>query len=198
MKKLFCIALTAIFLMTVPVVAFSQQKQIKMPTEHNEGVRYSDYTTYERGFFCAAEAGAAYMIESVQKPVISEIDFVGGYRYNEFFRAGIGIGVRHFAEAGKVRHAPGRFGMPLYLDIRGNFIPTAYRDVVPYYSFDIGTSFPDGMMIRPGVGLRIGQDRSAFLVSLSYLGQDIRTINSDGKIDRKFMSGISLKVGYEF
>ena len=84
--------------------------------------------------------------------------------------------------------------MPLFLNLRGNFIPTGYRDVVPFWSIDFGTTFPDGVMFRPTLGIRVGQQRSAFTVALGYLGQHFKSLPDAPD----FYSGITLKLGYEF
>jgi hypothetical protein len=83
--------------------------------------------------------------------------------------------------------------------VRGNFIPTQYRSVVPYYSFSIGGSIRDGFFFRPTVGLRIGQQRSAFLVSLSYVGQSMKGYKWNKELKYvDYVSFISLGIGYEF
>ena len=58
-------------------------------------------------------------------------------------------------------------------------------------------------MVRPTIGLRIGDfERSAFLVGISYLAQNVRIAksDSDGRLSRdKYLSSfITLKIGYEF
>ena len=128
------------------------------------------------------------------------MDFVGGYRVNEFFRIGAGFGPRYYFGPERARLNVARWGMPLYLNIRGNFIPSEYRDCVPYYSIDCGTSFPDGIMFRPTIGVRIGEPRSAFLLGVSYTGQQLKNadLDKDGKLKHKFTSFLSIKIGYEF
>ena len=91
------------------------------------------------------------------------------------------------------------WGLPLFLNVRGNIIPTDYYDVIPYWSMDIGTTFPDGFMIRPSIGIRVGQPRSAFLLSVAYVGQQIREFAPVGNgTEHNFKSFISLRLGYEF
>ncbi len=87
--------------------------------------------------------------------------------------------------------------MPLYATLRGNIIPSEYRNIVPYYSFDMGASIRDGFMVRPGIGIRVGQNRNAFLINLSYLGQNIIATEYNQR-KNKFTSFVMLKVGYEF
>lgn len=57
----------------------------------------------------------------------------------------------------------------------------------------------DGFMLRPTVGLRVGLERSAFLVGLGYVGQDLSTYSRDNlRKTRRFVNFITLKLGYEF
>ena len=98
-----------------------------------------------------------------------------------------------------MRSTLSEWAFPIFLNVRGNFIPTRYRDVVPYYSFDIGVTVRDGFMLRPTVGLRVGRERSAFLVGLGYVGQDLSTYSRDNlRKTRRFVNFITLKLGYEF
>lgn len=54
-------------------------------------------------------------------------------------------------------------------------------------------------MLRPTVGLRVGLERSAFLVGLGYVGQDLSTYSRDNlRKTRRFVNFITLKLGYEF
>ena len=196
MKKL-TITLLAVAL---GVMGMMGQRQVKMPTEHMQ-TPVNDYTELNSGFFCAVEGGGAYLFDKAQNPGLADFNAVAGYRLNEYLRAGIGLGVRYFWDCEKVRQAYSHFAMPLFLDVRGNFIPTNERDVVPYWSVDLGGSFPDGFMFRPTLGLRIGQERNAFLVGISYLGQQVRQCKLDGQTcskDRKFLSGVQVRIGYEF
>jgi hypothetical protein len=56
-------------------------------------------------------------------------------------------------------------------------------------------------MIRPTIGLRIGEPRSAFILGLSYMGQSIKSfeIVKNEKVNKeKFASFFTIKLGYEF
>lgn len=124
---------------------------------------------------------------------------MAGYRFNEYVRVGLGLGARYYFDNNKVRSTLSEWAFPIFLNVRGNFIPTRYRDVVPYYSFDIGVTVRDGFMLRPTVGLRVGRERSAFLVGLGYVGQDLSTYSRDNlRKTRRFVNFITLKLGYEF
>lgn len=155
----------------------------------------SDYTSYDRGFWIAGEFRPSYTlnISSSNSPVV-ELDVNGGYRFNEYVRIGVGFGGRYYIKSTNVRSGNISWSFPIYSNIRGNFIPTGYRDVVPYYSLDLGGTIRDGFMWRPTVGIRIGQKRSAFLLGLTYTGQSL--INRNEK--RSYCSMLGLTLGYEY
>ena len=162
--------------------------------------KQADYTSAGSGFWMAAEASAAYSCRLFNSNFgYTEIDAVAGYRFNEYVRVGLGLGARYYFDNNKVRSTLSEWAFPIFLNVRGNFIPTRYRDVVPYYSFDIGVTVRDGFMLRPTVGLRVGRERSAFLVGLGYVGQDLSTYSRDNlRKTRRFVNFITLKLGYEF
>lgn len=84
--------------------------------------------------------------------------------------------------------------MPIFLNARGNFISQDVREIVPFWSVDLGGVIRDGFMFTPSIGARIGEQRSAFLVSLGY---SLRTINAKEN-HTKTRNYIVLKLGYEF
>lgn len=182
-------------------VAFAQNangRQIRMPSEGAMNVSQNDYTSYEKGFFMSGELSGGYSLNSGKENMgFTEIDATGGYRFSEFLRAGIGLGARVYIGANNARYVAHKWGLPLYINLRGNFIPMAYRNAVPFWSVDAGTTFPDGVMVRPTVGVRIGQNRSAFIASIGYLGQNIRVLH-EMNVKHDFYSFITLKLGYEF
>lgn len=194
MKKLLLV-----LMLSVSLLASAQQtgsRNVKMPTESNLGTNQKDYAELSAGFFCVGQVSTAYTLnDKPGKFGFSDLAGIAGYRFNDYFRAGVGIGVRYYYNVGDIRRMSHKFGMPLFLDLRGNFIPNDYRDVVPFWSVDLGATFPDGVMFRPSIGVRVGQPRSAFVASLGYVGQKIRCYQG---IKDDFTSGISLTLGYEF
>jgi hypothetical protein len=84
--------------------------------------------------------------------------------------------------------------MPLFAHVRGNLIKEEYRTVVPYYALDLGGVFRDGFMWRPSIGIKVGEDRSAFTIAVSYLGQSTKRFDNK----QKYVSGVVLRLGYEF
>lgn len=166
------------------------QKQQKITT-------YKDYGDLNKGFWFSADIGEALSCNITGgNYTFTELSVIAGYRFGEFFRVGIGVGARYYNN-NSYRFSNIAWGMPLYAVIRGNIIPSEYRNLIPYYSFDMGASIRDGYMVRPGIGVRVGQNRNAFLINVSYLGQNIISTENSQKIN-KFTSFIMLKIGYEF
>lgn len=99
------------------------------------------------------------------------------------------------------------WAFPVYLDLRGNFLSSKSRRVVPYWSLDAGYTINDGVFVSPTLGLRIGdRTRHHFLIGVNYLGQDAdlkapsldsRPGLGDGH-ERRFIHALRLKLGYQF
>lgn len=200
MKKL-AFLIIAIAALVAPQYASAQRDDIIYPTEQNLGTRHTNLSKNNTGFFFAVEASGGVTVTGATVPMV-ELDVVGGYRFNEFVRLGIGLGPRYYINGDRIRAAKKeQWTMPLYLNIRGNFIPGDYRNVIPYYSVDAGYTIGDDFMIRPSVGVRFGSNRSAFLLGIAYLGQNMKTgiINPDTNKETKYFgSFLCLKLGYEF
>lgn len=199
--KLSRILLTFIAITSLTFSGYGQSnptREVKMPTERNLSSKQTDYQELDKGFFMAGELSGGWSLNSGKSNLgFTELDATGGYRFSEYLRVGIGIGARVYIDNKDVRNMSHNWGMPLFLNLRGNFIPTDYREVIPFWSIDAGTTFPDGAMIRPTVGIRVGAPRSAFVASIGYLGQNLRTcVKPDKK--HSFYSFITLKLGYEF
>lgn len=191
-----------LLLLSAQILQAQENKVARMPEIGNEHVQ-NVYTSYNHGFWIAPEATVAYTCRIANKNMaFAEISATGGYRFNEFFRVGLGFGGRcYFLNSGE-RYYRSRWSFPIFANVRGNFIPTDYRDVVPYYSVDLGATVRDGFMVRPTVGLRIGQNRSAMLIGLSYIGQATKLNKFSDAGERyassKFLNCFALRIGYEF
>jgi hypothetical protein len=158
-------------------------------------VSVDDYSTYTRGFWCAAELYGGYTCSLTKSNIsFTELSYIGGYRFSEFLKVGLGIGARYYLKRNDAYTEPIRWAMPLFAHVRGNFISEEYRTVVPYYSMDMGVSFRDGFMWRPAIGMKIGEDRSAFTVAVSYMGQSTKRFDNT----QKYVSAVVLRLGYEF
>lgn len=191
----------ALFFGVSSVVA--QENQVyRMPEVETRDIT-KNYSSFDTGFWIAAEAVGAYSCRLYNSNFgLTEIDVTAGYRFNEYLRVGLGLGARYYFDNNKVRYYSSEWAMPIFANIRGNIIPTNYRTTVPYYSFDIGGTVRDGFMIRPTIGLRIGQPRNAFLLGLAYTGQSLKGFEFSPENKRlskqRFVSFITLKLGYEF
>ena len=157
----------------------------------------------ENGFWFAVEAGAGVSCRfSKSNRAFGEGDIVFGYRFNQYAKAGVGVGFRYYFNAyPEFRSTAIDGSFPVYFNLRGNLLGDMYRSVVPYYNIDVGAAIRDGAMIRPGIGLRMGQRRSAFLLGISYLAQQLpQLVATDGGVtrERKWMSFACVKIGYEF
>lgn len=181
----------------------AQENHVRRLPDIEKSGEQKIYTDKTDGFWIAAEASGAYSCRLYHSNFgLAEVDVTAGYRFNEYFRCGIGVGARYYFDNDKVRFDSSEWACPIYANVRGNIIPTMYRNVVPFYSFDIGGSIRDGFMIRPVVGIRVGQARHAFLLGLGYLGQNLKSYDFDESGKRyakgKFVSFITLRLGYEF
>lgn len=168
-----------------------------IPTEKTGKDNYKDYSSYNKGFWFSTNAEVGYstrLSSGVKNGGYSEVDVVGGYRMNQYLKVGAGFGARWYFQNSNIRLKKEKWAFPLFLNVRGNFIPEEYRTAIPYYSLDIGTTFEDGFMIRPTIGMRFGEPRSAFLLSLSYVGQTLK--NEVGQ--HRMVSFLALNLGYEF
>lgn len=174
----------------------------------------TDYNANESGFWCAVDLMGGYTFRGdaggAENAVPVEFDAVGGYRFNEYLKVGLGLGARYYINSNHLRYRSMEWAMPLFVNLRGNFIPLQERRVTPFWSMDAGVAFGDGFMARPTIGLRFGDfRRSAFTLALGYQGQQMSTRHLDiADIDgvevpvpckkREWVSGIVLKIGYEF
>lgn len=123
-----------------------------------------------------------------------ELNWINGYRFNEFLKVGAGFGARYYINNQDMRSSSIRWAFPVFADFRGNFMPQTSRSVVPYWAFDIGGIIRDGFMLSPTVGLRIGEKRSCLLLGVNYTGQTMKLCGEG----RHFENVVSLKIGYEF
>ena len=200
MVKRFCMLLMAALFLSI--AANAQINEVKrLPGVDNSNAQ-NKYYDYDRGFWMAAEVNTAYACRMSHTNFgYAELDVVAGYRFSQYLKAGLGLGARYYTDNNAVRTTTKKWALPIYLDVRGNFIPDDYRNVVPFYAVDLGASMQGGFLFRPTVGLRIGQKRNAFIVGLGYSGQDLKTYGIEELHlikYRKFVSMINLKLGYEF
>lgn len=181
-----------LLLFTIAICAGAQEREIKMP---NDPSRNSNIAEMEQGFWCSIEiGGGSTAMEGRKNIAMAGAEFTGGYRLSQYLRAGVGIGVLYYPNNDNVRDKKSHLAMPLYINARGNMLSEEYRRTVPYWSVNVGTTLPDGFFFSPAVGLRIGEKRNAFLISVGYT---LRKFSVPESKDDSF-SGALLKLGYEF
>lgn len=191
------ISVATAFLMGAAAL-FSQENTVnRIPTVGNDPEQ-TQLGEAESGFWIAAEVMGGYSAHLYGHNMgITEFDVTAGYRFNEFLRIGAGTGLRYFIDSKDIRQHSSGFGMPLFVAARGNMIRGKYRNVVPYWGFEFGGAFPDGIMFRPTVGLRFGAPRQAWTLGLSYMGQNIAVLDLGVK-KKRLSNFFMLRFGYEF
>lgn len=196
MKKAF-IFLSA--LVCAVLTCSAQENKINRIPEKGYDVNQQRYYEYDRGFWFGAEAMYGYSCHTHGHNMgFAEIDLTAGYRFSQFFKIGVGTGPRHYISQKSLRRHDTEWAMPIFGVLRGNLMPGKYRRVVPYYSVEAGGVLGDGFMIRPSLGIRIGEPREAFTLAVSYMGQDISTWNSKMEKAFKYTNFAAIRLGYEF
>ncbi|MCM1370108.1 MAG: hypothetical protein NC204_07015 [Candidatus Amulumruptor caecigallinarius] len=202
-------SIAAAMLTAAACMTASAQDNVPNRTPEWGNGNYESHSVLENntGFWIAAEAAGAYTLRTHSPEfALAEIDVTAGWRFNDFLRVGVGIGGRWYSKTeNEIRRADHHWSMPIYANIRGNMMRGEYRTVVPYYSFDIGGSCSDGFMLRPSVGIRVGQPRKAFTIALSYTLQQMRGWKVEGDIPNisiaktnRMISFLGLRMGFEY
>lgn len=184
----------SILMLTATVVANAQYREVRLPDAPKQK-NYRNYNADDKGFWCSVdfEGGSSVMVHSPNMQYIN-LAWTGGYRLNEYLRVGAGIGVRYYVHNGYVRDTDNDFGVPIFANVRGNFISAYDRDGVPFWSFNIGGITKEGFFASPTFGYSFGGLRNNLQVGISYTITSFKNYN---KTDMAY-SYFSLKVGYEF
>ena len=181
MKKLF-IAL-CLTLMALPVVA------------------QEDNSSIDKWFLFAVQAtGAPAFANNGTNAVFAQADLILGYRFDEFFKVGVGVSPRYLianTPIGSANFFPpakwGSFDLPVYLDLRGNIVSQESRKAVPYWNVDLGYEIGHGLYASPTLGYRFGGPRNDFLVGLTYM-----FTYTKGSFQTFLVHAVGLRVGFEF
>lgn len=200
MVKKRLIAFLGALLLIGSSIAQAQLNEVKrIPKRGGTDETTKSITDFEKGFWFAAELSAGASVRygkgSGSNAGFGELDFVFGYRANEHFMIGPGVGARVYFPNDHLRRDNRRWSFPIYLDVRGSFLSQIYRNVVPYYSLDVGATILDGFMWRPTIGFRFGSRRNSFLLGVAYTGQMMKVM---GEQERGYISFLSLRLGYQF
>lgn len=174
-------------------MACAQERVIRMPEPPRKQVNIAE----EDGgsYWCAIEVGGgSTAMENMKNVAMAGASYVGGYRFNQYLKTGVGLGVLYYPNSSNVRDRKNHLAMPLFVNVRGNILSDDIRRTVPYWSVNVGTTVPDGFFLTPSVGLRIGEKRNAFMVNVGYTLRHMKAY-SEHTAD---YSGALLKLGYEF
>lgn len=190
MKRL----LLSLFVLGVTLSANAQYRDVKLPDKPKQ-TSYRDYEKEDAGFWFAieAEGGSSIMAQHTNMQYVN-LSFVGGYRFSEFLRVGAGAGGRMYVNHASIRDTDNKFGVPIFVNVRGNLVSAYDQDGVPFWSLNIGGITNEGVFVSPSVGCSFAGLRNNFQISLSY------TISSftDYTKTKQAYSYVALKLGYEF
>lgn len=126
MKKL----LLSLMLFGSAVTINAQYRDVKLPDAPKQ-TNYRNYEMEDKGFWCAVEAeGASSVMAHETNMQYANLSWTGGYRLSEFLRFGAGLGVRYYVNNADVRDTDNKFGIPIFANVRGNFISAYDRDGV--------------------------------------------------------------------
>ncbi len=188
MKKYYVLLFLTIFIERT----FSQNRQIVMPNKPHKGYNIAEK---DNGYWCAFEVGGGTTVmDNMKNVAMVAASFTNGYRFNQYLKVGAGLGLLYYPNNDNVRNKDTHFSIPVFLNLRGNFLSDEIRKTTPFWSVNVGVSTPDGMFFTPTIGLRIGEKRSAFLVSVAYT---LRHLDSYPGNANNY-SGLLLKLGWEF
>ncbi|MBQ6208265.1 MAG: hypothetical protein IJK42_00630 [Prevotella sp.] len=170
----------------------AQDRHIILP---EQPVVKNNIAEKDNGYWCAVEfGGGSTVMDNMKNIAVAGGSFTNGYRFNQYLKVGLGVGVLYYPNNKNVRASDNHFSVPVYFNARGNILSDDIRRTVPFWSANIGTSVSDGFFFTPAFGLRIGEMRSAFLISIAYTYRRL-----DAQPDKvKDYHGALLKLGYEF
>lgn len=183
-----------IVMLSALVSANAQYRDVTLPDKAQQK-GYRDYNSKDNGFWCAIEldGGSSIMVHSPNMQYAG-LSFTGGYRVNEYLRIGAGLGGRIYVNNADVRDTDNKFGIPIFANVRGNFISAYDRDGVPFWSLNIGGITNEGFFASPTIGYSFGGLRNNFQIGLNYT---ITSFKDCTKTDMAY-SYFGLKIGYEF
>lgn len=181
-------------LVLMVLMASAQYRDVKLPEEPKHK-NYRDYSSAKSGFWCAIDIDGGSSIMA-SKPNMQYVGaaVTGGYRLNEYLRMGVGVGARVYVNNSNIRDTENRVGIPIFANVRGNFISAYDRDGVPYWSVNIGGITSEGFFASPTIGYSFGGLRHNFQIGVSYT---ICHFNNNLKVGSTY-SYFGLRLGYEF
>ncbi len=190
MKRIYLLSV----LLLLAIAATAQYREVKLPEKPKQG-NYKDYSTAKSGFWGGIDVGggSSVMAEQPNMQYVG-VSVAGGYRLNEFLRMGVGVGARIYVHNHLVRNTTNRVGIPIFANVRGNFISAYDRDGVPFWSLNIGGITKEGFFASPTVGYSFGGLRHNFQIGVSYTISRFKNSTNTGVTYSYF----GLKLGYEY
>lgn len=185
-----------LYLLSLAFLAITVSAQdVILPDLPKDRTQYVDYETKADGYWTSVAANLSSTTLFQRKNILfTGAEWINGYRFNEFIRAGVGIGLRYYICSSRLRTSDFPWTFPLFLDVRGNIVSQQDRSAVPFWAVDIGGEMRGGFYFSPTLGYRFGTQRKSFILGLSYTLQQHDTY----KKKNENISGVSLKLGYEF
>ena len=181
-------------MLTITAAANAQYRDVKLP-DAPKHTNYRNYEAQDNGYWFAIEAEGASSIMPTRKNMqFASATFTNGYRFNQFLRVGAGVGSRIYVNNTDVRDKSDRFAIPIFANLRGNFISAYDRDGVPFWSVNAGYVINDGVFANPMIGYSFGGMRHNFLIGVSYTISRFKDYNNENTT----FSYFGLKLGYEF
>lgn len=178
----------------ISALSTAQNRQVILPQKPVSNT-YKDYSSDVTPFWFGVEAeGGSSIMEFKPNMQYVSVNVIGGYRFSEFMRLGIGFGGRAYVHNADVRDTRSKFGIPLFINARGNMLSAYDRDGVPYWSVNVGTVTHEAFYFNPTIGYSFGGLRNNFLIGLSYT---LSTFKDYTKTNRVY-SYFGLKLGYEY
>lgn len=170
--------------------------------------KYIDYGESDRGYWTSVELHGGGCLEIEGKINLSYIEFqwINGYRLSEYFKIGVGLAGRYYItdnaryriDESNHKVAAYRWSIPVFLNLRGNFIAQRSRMFAPYWSMDIGYAIFDNFFFSPTLGVRIGGARHNCLIGISYTGQIANFNHGITPYTNGYLNILTARVAYEF
>lgn len=185
--RLFVVALLSIFMQTISA------QGIRLP-EVPRNKPFKQYSEQKRGFWFAAEGGVGSTVEHMRNIQMATLMVTAGYRFSEYLRVGAGVGGHYYFNNSDIRGTSNRVSIPIFANARGSIMSQEIQTAVPYWSLSAGYKSNDGAFVRPGIGMRFGEVRNAFIIAINYEYGELRKTDSE----KMKCSSFHLSLGYEF
>ena len=172
----------------------------KMTKEENPNANNSNFgknnsDQMNSGYSGRIELGYAYGVGDFPIDNI-KFNFINGYRINNYFSLGLGLGVRYYPDEEAVL-------VPIFLDVRSRFLQ---GNVSPYFAFNVGYTLDatadfagSGILISPQIGVSILNSSSSDInIGLAYDIQKLKNFEYIYSGRTVSLNAVSLNFGIAF